>query len=249
MRLPLIPSFLLFALFCGCAPESTSPTATATGATPQTTPPTSPPTAPTMTPPPPTNATPTGPLAAMDKFIAEQKIVKTKDQWKTNLPKPPKLTFDDKTIYWQLATNVGPIKIKLMPKVAPMHVSSTIYLTKLGFFDGLRFHRVITGFMAQGGDPLGTGTGSPGYSYDGEFDKSVRHDRGGLLSMANRGPGTDGSQFFITFTKTSHLDDKHTIFGEVVEGMDTVKALEKAGSQSGTPKEPMSITTATIVVE
>lgn len=185
----------------------------------------------------------------MDKFIAEQKIEKTKDQWKTTLPKPPKLTFDDKTIYWQLATNVGPIKIKLMPKVAPMHVSSTIYLTKLGFFDGLRFHRVITGFMAQGGDPLGTGGGSPGYSFDGEYDKSVRHDRGGLLSMANRGPGTDGSQFFITFRDTAHLNDKHTIYGEVVEGMDTVKALEKAGSQSGTTKEPLSITTATIVVE
>ena len=130
-----------------------------------------------------------------------------------------------------------------------MHVSSTIYLTKLGFYDDLAFHRVITGFMAQGGCPLGTGTGSPGYSFGGEFDRSVRHDRPGLLSMANAGPNTDGSQFFLTFVATPHLDGKHTIFGEVVEGMDTVKKLEQAGSDSGTPREALEIEKATIEVE
>ena len=130
-----------------------------------------------------------------------------------------------------------------------MHVSSTIYLTRLGFYDGLTFHRVIPGFMAQGGCPTGTGRGSPGYRYDGEFDPNVRHDRAGLLSMANAGPGTDGSQFFITFRDTPHLDGKHTIFGEVKGGMDTLRALEKAGSPGGRPTEELRIERATILVQ
>jgi peptidyl-prolyl cis-trans isomerase B (cyclophilin B) len=168
-----------------------------------------------------------GAIAALDDFIAAQHIDQSNPQWKTRLPKPPKVAFDDKTYYWDLETNVGKITIRLMPDVAPMHTSSTIYLTRLGFFDGLVFHRVIPRFMAQGGDPLGNGRGGPGYRYEGEFDASVRHDRPGLLSMANAGPGTDGSQFFITFVPTPHLDGKHTIFGEVTDGMDTVETLEK----------------------
>ena len=95
--------------------------------------------------------------------------------------------------------------------------------------------------MAHGGDPLGQGTGGPGYQYDGEFSKSARHDRPGLLSMANAGPGTDGSQFFLTFVPTPHLDDNHTIFGEVTSGMDTVKALESRGSRSGQTSEPLAM--------
>ena len=141
------------------------------------------------------------------------------------------------------------LKIQLMPDVAPMHVSSTIYLARLGFYDGVIFHRVITDFMAQGGDPLGQGTGGPGYQYDGEYSNSARHDRPGLLSMANAGPGTDGSQFFLTFVATPHLDDKHTIFGEVVEGMETVQQLEKCGSSSGRTSEELLMNTTTISVE
>ena len=189
-------------------------------------------------------------IAAIDAFIAEKNIDKSASGWKTKLPEPPKVAFDSaKTYYWNLDTTVGAIKIKLMPDVAPMHVSSTIYLTRLGFYDGVSFHRVITGFMAQGGDPLGRGTGGPGYKYDGEFDSKVRHDKPGILSMANAGPGTDGSQFFLTFVKTPHLDGRHTIFGEVVEGMGTVKELEKRGSGSGRPSEPLKIETAKITVE
>jgi len=189
-------------------------------------------------------------IAAIDAFIAEKNIDKSASDWKTHLPRPPQVEFDPgKTYYWNLVTNVGPIKLKLMPDVAPMHVSSTIYLTRLGFYDGVPFHRVITGFMAQGGDPLGRGTGGPGYKYAGEFDPKVRHDKPGILSMANAGPGTDGSQFFITFVKTPHLDGRHTIFGEVVEGMGTVKELEKHGSASGRPTEPLKIESATITVE
>jgi cyclophilin family peptidyl-prolyl cis-trans isomerase len=189
-------------------------------------------------------------LAAIDAFIAEQNIDTSGSSWKTSLPKPPMASFgEDETIYWLLKTNVGDIKIELLPQVAPMHVTSTIYLTKLGFYDDVIFHRVIDGFMAQGGDPLGRGTGGPGYQYDGEFDSSVRHDKPGLLSMANAGPGTDGSQFFLTFVPTPHLDGKHTIFGQVVEGMDTVRALEARGSRSGRTTEPLKIESATIVVE
>ncbi len=189
-------------------------------------------------------------IAAIDAFIAEQEVDKERRAWKSTLTKPPKLTFTSGADYlWKLETNKGDIVIELMPDVAPMHVSSTIYLTRLGFYDGTIFHRVIPRFMAQGGDPTGTGRGGPGYKYDGEFDASVKHDEPGLLSMANAGPGTDGSQFFITFVKTPHLDGKHTIFGKVVEGMDTVEALEKAGSRSGRTKEELRIESATISVK
>jgi cyclophilin family peptidyl-prolyl cis-trans isomerase len=189
-------------------------------------------------------------IAEMDAFIAKQNVDKTKSGWKTRLAKPPRLRFvKGTTYYWNLETTQGAIKIKLMPEVAPMHVSSTIYLTRLGFYDGTAFHRVIPGFMAQGGDPLGNGTGGPGYQYDGEFDRNVKHDKPGLLSMANRGPGTDGSQFFLTFVKTPHLNGKHTIFGEVSGSMATVKALEANGSRSGRPTKPMSIKRATITTE
>jgi peptidyl-prolyl cis-trans isomerase B (cyclophilin B) len=189
-------------------------------------------------------------IAALDAFIAEQNVDKGRRAWKSTLEKPPKVSFTaGKDYFWNIKTNKGDIKVKLMPDVAPMHVSSTIYLTRLGFYDGTIFHRVISGFMAQGGDPTGTGRGDPGYKYDGEFDSSVKHNKPGLLSMANSGPGTDGSQFFLTFVKTPHLDGKHTIFGKVVKGMDTVKKLEKAGSRSGKTSEELLIESATISVE
>jgi cyclophilin family peptidyl-prolyl cis-trans isomerase len=189
-------------------------------------------------------------VAAIDAFIAEQNVDKAKRAWKSKLEKPPKVSFTTgKTYYWNIETNKGAIKVKLMPDVAPMHVSSTIYLTRLGFYDETIFHRVIPNFMAQGGDPTGTGRGGPGYKYDGEFDSSVKHNKPGMLSMANSGPGTDGSQFFLTFVHTPHLNGKHTIFGRVVGGMDTVKELEKFGSRNGKTKEKLLIESATISVE
>ena len=168
--------------------------------------------------------------------------------WKLKLTKPEMMTFDpEKEYFWLLETNKGNIKVKLMPDVAPMHVTSTIFLTNKGFYDGTTFHRVIPGFMAQGGCPLGTGSGSPGYKYDGELSPDVKHDRSFLLSTANAGPGTDGSQFFITFKPTPWLDGKHTIFGEVVEGQDTVQKLEAAGTAGqGKPKEALFLQKARI---
>ncbi len=168
--------------------------------------------------------------------------------WKLKLTKPEMMTFDpQKEYFWVLETNKGNIRIKLMPEVAPMHVTSTIFLTNKGFYDGTLFHRVIPGFMAQGGDPLGTGTGGPGYQYDGEFKPNVTFDRPFLLAMANRSqPNTDGSQFFITFVAVPQLNNKHTIFGEVVEGQDVVKKLEAAGTREGKTKEELKIVKATI---
>jgi peptidyl-prolyl cis-trans isomerase B (cyclophilin B) len=188
-------------------------------------------------------------VAAIDAFIAEAKIDQSADGWKTSLSKPPMVEFDaGANYYWDIETNVGNIEIKLMPDVAPMHVSSTIYLARLGFYDKVIFHRVISGFMAQGGDPLGRGTGGPGYQYDGEYSPNARHDRPGLLSMANAGPGTDGSQFFLTFVETPHLNDKHAIFGAVTNGMDTVNALEARGSGSGKTSEHLEMTKTQIRV-
>jgi peptidyl-prolyl cis-trans isomerase B (cyclophilin B) len=187
-------------------------------------------------------------LSAIQQYIDQQKVDKTKAGWKTKLPKPPQADLTGVKVTWKLQTNVGDIAIALMPDVAPKHVTSTVYLTRLGVFDDTPFHRVIPGFMAQGGDPTGTGAGGPGYEYAGEFDPKLKHDRGGLLSMANRGPNTDGSQFFLTFVATPWLDGKHTIFGEVVSGMDTLAKLEEKGTQGGKPTAALKIVEATIEI-
>jgi peptidyl-prolyl cis-trans isomerase B (cyclophilin B) len=184
------------------------------------------------------------------QFINQQTIDKTQEDWKTTLPQPTEFTFsEDKSYLWHLATNKGEIVIELMPVLAPMHVSSTIYLTTLGFYDNTIFHRIIPGFMAQGGDPLGNGRGNPGYKYAGEFSDDLKHTQGGLLSMANSGPNTDGSQFFLTFTATPWLDGKHTIFGQVVQGMEVLENMEKLGSRSGKTSDEVSILKATISVQ
>ncbi|MFT2092061.1 peptidylprolyl isomerase [Paraglaciecola sp. 2405UD69-4] len=185
-----------------------------------------------------------------EQFITQQDIDKTTENWKTDLPKPPELNFTKGATYlWKLSTSHGDIEITFMPEIAPMHVSSTIYLTTLGFYDGLVFHRIIPGFMAQGGDPLGTGRGNPGYAYSGEFDANTRHTEAGMLSMANAGPNTDGSQFFITFAATPWLDGKHTIFGQVTQGMEVLEAMENLGSRNGRPSEDVSIIKASIVTD
>jgi len=165
------------------------------------------------------------------------------------------------TTYATLHTNQGDIRIELFPNHAPKTVRNFVGLAdgsqqwtdpKTGqkrsdsLYAGTVFHRVISGFMIQGGDPLGTGTGGPGYRFGDEFHPELRFDRPYLLAMANAGPGTNGSQFFITVTNTPHLNMKHTIFGEVVEGQDTVKKLEAAGSPQGKPTEELKIVKATI---
>lgn len=159
-------------------------------------------------------------------------------------------------------TNKGTFKVKLFNEKAPLTVDNFVGLaegtkeftdpktgkpTSRPFYDGLVFHRVIPNFMIQGGDPLGNGTGGPGFRFKDEFDKSLRHDKPGILSMANAGPGTNGSQFFITVAATPHLNDRHTVFGEVIDGMDVVYAISKVPTgPMDRPIEPVVIKTLKI---
>ena len=133
--------------------------------------------------------------------------------------------------YANLVTEKGTVKIRLFAEEAPETVNNFVSLARDGYFDGTTFHRVIENFMAQGGDPTGTGMGGPGYTIQDEFHPDLRHDRPGILSMANAGPNTGGSQFFITYVATPWLDDRHAVFGEVVEGMDVVGEIRERDPQ------------------
>lgn len=123
--------------------------------------------------------------------------------------------------------NGGEFKVRLFADRTPITVNNFVFLAREGFYDGTTFHRVLDGFMAQGGDPQGTGLGGPGYQFEDEIQPDLTFDRAGLLAMANSGPNTNGSQFFITFAPTPHLNGAHTIFGEVIEGMDIVDGLTR----------------------
>jgi len=136
-----------------------------------------------------------------------------------------------------ITTNKGTIKIQLHDDKTPKTVANFEKLTGDGFYDGLTFHRVIAGFMVQGGCPQGTGTGGPGYSFEDEFHPALKHDGPGVLSMANSGPNTNGSQFFITHVATPWLDGNHSVFGKVLEGQDVVNAI-----QQGDKMEKVAIT-------
>ena len=138
---------------------------------------------------------------------------------------PPDLVIDtSKDYYATFVTERGEFRLRLFDDRAPRTVNNFVFLARDGFYNGVTFHRVIPGFMAQGGDPTGTGGGSPGYRFDDEFHPDLIHNAG-VISMANSGPNTNGSQFFITFVPTPHLDGAHAVFGEVVEGMDVVNNI------------------------
>jgi len=141
-----------------------------------------------------------------------------------------------------MKTSCGTITIDLYEEETPITVNNFVFLSREGFYDGLIFHRVIADFMDQGGDPAGNGTGGPGYQFEDEFVESLTFDRPGLLAMANSGPATNGSQFFITAVPTPHLDGLHTIFGEVVEGLDIVEQINKLPTDaSDLPTPPVYI--------
>ena len=127
----------------------------------------------------------------------------------------------------EIGTTKGVIKAELYPLKAPLTVANFTNLVKRGYYDGIVFHRVIEDFMIQTGDPTGTGRGGPGYKFKDEIDVSLKHDSAGVLSMANAGPGTNGSQFFITHKDTGWLDGKHTVFGKVIEGQSVVNQIAK----------------------
>ena len=128
-------------------------------------------------------------------------------------------------------TEKGDFVAELFAAKAPKTVNNFVFLAREGFYDNTTFHRVIKGFMAQGGDPTGTGTGGPGYRFNDEFDPSLRHSGPGFLSMANAGKNTNGSQFFITFEATPHLDGRHTVFGKIISGMDVVLSIPERDPQ------------------
>jgi len=146
-----------------------------------------------------------------------------------------------------IQTNKGTIKFELLEEDAPKTTENFSLLAEKGFYDGVIFHRVINGFMIQGGDRLGQGTGGPGYNFADEFHPQARHSKAGILSMANAGPNTNGSQFFITLGPTPHLDNRHSVFGEVVEGMDVVKKIGAVPTgRQDRPVNPVTIKTITI---
>lgn len=140
--------------------------------------------------------------------------------------KPPEMQIDPKKKYRaHMETDKGTMVIELFADKVPVTVNNFVFLSREGFYDGVIFHRVIANFMAQGGDPTGTGRGGPGYKFQDEFDPSLKHDKRGILSMANAGPNTNGSQFFITHLPTPHLDNRHAVFGQVVEGEDVLMSI------------------------
>ena len=146
-----------------------------------------------------------------------------------------------------IETNHGTVKIEIFEDAAPKTAGNFITLAEKGFYDGVIFHRVIDGFMIQGGDPTGTGRGGPGYHIDCEFGPGLKHDSEGILSMANAGRNTGGSQFFITLDATPWLDGKHAIFGKVVEGMEVVRAIGKVKTGMGDrPREDVVMESVTV---
>jgi cyclophilin family peptidyl-prolyl cis-trans isomerase len=146
-----------------------------------------------------------------------------------------------------IETNLGKIAVELFPKEAPDTVANFVKLIEKGYYNGVIFHRVIPKFMIQGGDPTGTGRGGPGWTILDEFHPKLRHDKAGMLSMANAGPDTGGSQFFITCAATPHLDDRHAIFGAVIEGLDVVQKISNvARDRSDRPQTPVAMERVTL---
>jgi cyclophilin family peptidyl-prolyl cis-trans isomerase len=139
---------------------------------------------------------------------------------------PPEMIIDPQKKYLAtFKTDVGDFVVELYADRAPKTVNNFVFLAKDKFYDGVTFHRVIPGFVAQGGDPTGTGMGGPGYQFEDEFHPTLKHTGPGILSMANAGKDTNGSQFFITYSATPHLDNKHSVFGKVIKGMDVVLSI------------------------
>ena len=200
----------------------------------------------------PAKATVDAAVKAIDAQIAKNAVDKKDPAWKTKLKLPTLVKFDPaKSYYARMVTNKGTMLIKFKPDVAPFHVTNFIYLARQGFYDGTKFHRVMKGFMAQGGDPLGNGTGGPGYGFNLEVSPKALHNAPGVLSTANTGqPGSDGSQFFIMFNAYPQLDGHYSVFGQVEEGMETLKAIEAvANPGDGPPTEPVLLSKVTIEVK
>jgi peptidyl-prolyl cis-trans isomerase B (cyclophilin B) len=212
---PLLAAVLVFAVACGGDDDAPAPTATS----PQAALPTQPPAAQPTTQPP------------SQMPVCEGAGIEDIDRTgQRQFNEPPDMIIDSASGYVaEMETVKGMIVIELAAEGAPVTVNNFVFLACTGYFDGLVFHRVVREpqpFVIQGGDPRGDGTGGPGYRFEDEFDPSLTHDGPGILSMANAGPNTNGSQFFITLAPTPHLDGGHSVFGRVTEGMDVVNEIE-----------------------
>ena len=201
----------------------------------------------------PTPAASPAPDASASPELCSAKAPKSAGEKKPTFDEPPEMTVDPKATYTAtLKTSCGTVELELYPDVAPIGVNSFVFLARQGFYDGLTFHRIIAGFVVQGGDPAGDGTGGPGYEFANEISKKVTFDDAGVLAYANSGPDTNGSQFFITLGPKPELDPtpdtSYTIFGKVTGGMDVVQtmgALPTTGD-AGTPTQPVYIDSITI---
>jgi len=157
-------------------------------------------------------------------------------------PAPPPMSIDPtKNYVATIKTDVGDIVITLHADKAPHTVNSFVFLAREGFYDGVIFHRVIAGFMTQGGDPTRIGSGGPGYSFEDEFHPDLRHDQAGVLSMANAGPNTNGSQFFLTHVPLPRLDDLHAVFGQVTENLDVLLSIP--------PRDPSNLDAPAVAIQ
>ena len=172
---------------------------------------------------------------------------KSKKGWHSGVQLPQKATFDPQKDYCAtIHTTLGDITVKFYPDVAPQHVTSWINLAEIGFYDGVAFHRIIPGFMMQGGDPTGSGSGGPAYKMKQEFN-SRKHVKGTLSAARTSDPDTAGSQFFVCFGVTAFLDNQYTVFGEATGGLDVVAKFEKLGTPgAGTPTKLEKITSVDV---
>jgi len=174
------------------------------------------------------------PQEGVDSYATAEPTVQTDNQ-SGDVPmqwsQPPAMALDPTKTYEALIKTVkGDIRIQLYADLAPVTVNNFVFLARQGYYDGVTFHRVTPGFMAQTGDPTGTGMGGPGYQFDNEVTPKLRHDSEGIVAMANAGPNTNGSQFYITYGPAPHLDGGYSIFGKVISGMDVLRQI--------TPRDP-----------
>jgi cyclophilin family peptidyl-prolyl cis-trans isomerase len=179
---------------------------------------------------------PPGAFGSRQRTAATQSVVCDRpgdEKMTKSYSKPPEMVIDAKKKYTAtFKLDRGEFVVELFADKAPKTVNNFVFLARDGFYDGTTFHRVIKDFMAQGGDPTGTGTGGPGFKFADEFHPDLKHSKPGILSMANAGRNTNGSQFFITFAPTPWLDGKHAVFGQVIKGMDVIRAISLRDPQT-----------------
>lgn len=191
-------------------------------------------------------------VAKIQEYIERNAQAKRPDKsapaWRTALPMRPKVAFESARAYiWILETEFGPVQVRLLAGAAPEHAANAIYLSLLGFYDGLSIHTIVPGKALESGDPADDGKGSPGYAFSPEAT-AAKHDRRGIVSALSQGPSTDDSKFRIMFGPDPSIDPRSTVFGEVENGFDALQRIEALGTPDGRPKRHVAIRRATIAI-